>query len=71
VQLLLNAHQQDLRRAYTKATEKGYSNKARAIESFIISQEESNDRKTKKLKSNMVRERAVRTVRPSRDQLRA
>jgi len=41
VQLLLNADQTDLRRAYLKAIEKGFTNKARAIESFL--EEKSNE----------------------------
>lgn len=36
IQLFLNANQEDLRRAYKKALDKGYINKARAIESFLI-----------------------------------
>ena len=35
VQTLVNLSQEQLRKAYDLATEKGYSNKAKAIESFI------------------------------------
>jgi hypothetical protein len=70
VQLLLSADQRELSRAYNTAIEKGYSDKARAIGSFLM-QEEINVRETKKSKRNMVRKRPMRTVRPSRNQLRA
>jgi hypothetical protein len=69
VQLLLNADQADLERAYKNAIDKGYSNKARAIESFFIP-EEINVRKTQKSKRNMVRKRPLRKARPPRDELR-
>ena len=69
VQVLLNADQADLKRAYNKAIEKGYLNKARAIESFLIP-EEFNVRETKKSKRNMVRKRPLRKTRPTRDELR-
>ena len=36
VQILLGAEQLHLKRAYEKAIAKGYENKARAIESFLI-----------------------------------
>jgi hypothetical protein len=68
--MLISAEQEDLKRAHTKAIEKGFTNKARAIESFLIP-EEVDVRKTKKLKRNMVRKRPMRTARPSRDQLGA
>ncbi len=70
VQMLISADQADLKRAYTKAIEKGFINKARAIESFLIP-EEVNVRKTEKLKRNMGRKRPMRTARPSRDKIRA
>lgn len=66
VQLLLSADQAELRRAYTKAIEKGYSIKARAIQSFLIS-EETSVRETKIIKRNMVRKGHMRTIRSSRN----
>jgi hypothetical protein len=69
VQLLLSADQSELKRAYSKAIEKGYSNKARAIESFLLP-EDINVRETKQARRNLVRKRHMRTVRPSRNQLR-
>jgi hypothetical protein len=69
VQILLSADQEDLNRAYRKAIEKGYPNKARAIESFLMP-EEINARETKVTKRNLVRKRPMQSVRPSRNQLR-
>ncbi len=70
VQLLLEADQTDLKQAHAKVIKKGYSNKVRAIESFLIL-EEVNVRKTEKLKRNMGRQRPMRTSIPSRDKIRA
>jgi hypothetical protein len=70
VQMFLGADQQDLKTAHSKAIEKGYQNKAKAIESFLIPEEYS-ARKTKNDKRSLVRERPLRTVRPSRHQLRS
>ena len=39
VQMLLGADQEDLKRAHTKAINKGYLNKASAIESFLTEDE--------------------------------
>jgi hypothetical protein len=39
VQLLLLANQQDLKTANSKAVEKGFTNKAKAIESFLMEDE--------------------------------
>jgi hypothetical protein len=69
VQLLLSAEQAELKRAHSKAIEKGYSNKARAIESFLLP-EDINVNETKQARRNLVRKRHMRTVRPSRNQLR-
>jgi hypothetical protein len=41
-QLLLSADQAELGRGYSKAIEKGYQNKAKAIESFLIPEENFN-----------------------------
>jgi hypothetical protein len=70
VQLLLGADQDDLRKAHSKAIEKGHPGKAKAIESFLI-EDETNDRKTKITKRNLERKRPLRKVRPSRHQVRA
>ena len=69
VQQFLSADQEELLKARSKAIDKGYSNKASAIESFLIP-EEISVRETKIAKRDMVRERPVRAVRPSRNQLR-
>jgi hypothetical protein len=66
VQLLLSADQEDLLKAHAKAIEKGYSNKAKAIESFL-EPEDINVRKTKVSKRNMVRKGHMRTIRPARN----
>ena len=70
VLLLADANQDDLKRAFVKAVEKGFKNKASALKSFII-EDESNERKTKRFKRNMERERPLRKVRPSRHKVRA
>ena len=64
VRLFLGADQLDLKRAYWKAIEMGYSNKARAIESFLIPEEFDEQRKpvTKKRRRHTDRKRVVRTV---------
>jgi len=71
VQLLLGADQNDLKRAYAKAVEKGYRNKAKAIESFLVDGGNDDDRKTKKSKSYLERKRPLRKVRPTRHEIRA
>ena len=70
VLLLVDANQDDLKRAYVKAVEKGYENKASALKSFII-EDEINDKKTKISKRDMERARTLRKVRPSRHKVRA
>jgi hypothetical protein len=69
VQLFLSAGQEDLLKAHAKAIEKGYSNKARAIESFLFS-ETINVRKTKKFKRSTIRKKPMRVAKPARDKLR-
>jgi len=71
VQLLLGADQDGLKRAYAKAIEKGYRNKAKAIESFLVDGGNDDDRETKKSKSYLERARPLRKVRPSRNKIRA
>ena len=70
VQLMLSTDQAELMRAYNKATEKGYQDKARAIESFLIP-EDTNARETKKPKRGTIRKKPMRVVGPSSNQLRA
>ena len=70
VLLLADANQDDLQRAYVDARAKGFENKASALKSFII-EDEFNERKTKNSKRNLVRERSLRKVRPSRHKVRA
>jgi len=67
---LLRADQIDLNKSFAKAIEKGYPNMVKAIESFII-EEKFNVSKTKKLERSVVRKRPMRTVRPSRYEIRA
>jgi len=69
VQILISADQEDLNRAYSLAIEKGYPNKARAIQSFLIP-EEINVKETKQARRNMGRKRTLRTVRLAHNQLR-
>ena len=69
-QLLLEADQADLKQAHAKAIEKGFSNKARAIESFLIP-EEVNVRKTKKYRQLIVRKKTMRLARPTSNRIRS
>jgi hypothetical protein len=64
-QLLLSADQAELGRGYNKAIEKGYPDKARAIESFLIPEEKNNGQRkpiSKKRGRHSNRKRIVRTV---------
>jgi hypothetical protein len=70
-QLLLEADQDDLKRSYDRAIERGYDRKAKAIKSFLIKEEIIYEPKTEKFKRNMGRKRTLRTVRPTRNQLGA
>ena len=65
VQMLLEADQQDLKRAHTKALEKGFTNKAKAIESFLIPEDKIDGQRkpAKKRRRHIDRKRIVRTVR--------
>ena len=64
VQLLLGADQQELNMAHAKAIEKGLTNKARAIELFMIPEGTDEQRKptTKKRGRHSNRKGIVRTV---------
>jgi hypothetical protein len=66
-QHLLNADQEDLNRAHTKAIEKGYHNKAKAIEFFIVQENPNGQRKPKTRKHERHTNR-TRIVRPTRNQ---
>lgn len=70
VQVLLSADQGQLQQASQYAIEKGLTRKARAIEKFLIEQEYTDDSKTESIRRNLVRERSMRSVRPSRNQMR-
>jgi hypothetical protein len=65
VQLLLSADRVELKRAYNKAIEKGYSNKARAIESFLIPEGQINGQRkpiSKKRRRHTDRKGIDRTI---------
>ena len=70
VQILLSAGSEGLMQAHELSIEKGCTNKAGAIESFLMPREAKRDRKAKNSKRNMVRKRPVRTLRPARWQIR-
>ena len=54
VQLMLDADQADLERAYDKAVEKGNKNKARALQSFLIPDEDIDGQRKPVTKSQML-----------------
>lgn len=62
VQILLSAEQVHLKRAHKKAIDKGYINKAEAIESFLILEVEDGKRPTKRNRKNINRKGIARTV---------
>jgi DNA-directed RNA polymerase subunit M/transcription elongation factor TFIIS len=70
VQMLLTADQEDLRRAYCKAIEREYDRKAKAIKSFLIEGEITNERETKKSKRGAIRKKPMPMVRPTIDRIR-
>ena len=63
VQLLLSASKEDLNRAYIKSIEMGYSNKAKAIESFLIPEVSDGKRPTRYSPRHPNRERATGPIR--------
>jgi hypothetical protein len=69
VQLLLEADQGQLKRAYEKAVRLGQKGKASAIKTFLIPEDEHAE--TEEPERGLVRERAVQSFRPTRDQVRA
>ena len=65
VQLMLSADQAELMRAYNKAIEKGYPDKASAIKSFLIPKEKINGQRkpiSKKRGRHIDRKRIVRPI---------
>ena len=70
--LLDSADQEYLKQLHIMSVEGGHTAKTRLIKNFLIIKNlgETHVRKTKKSKRNMVRKRSMRTVRPTRDQLR-
>jgi hypothetical protein len=65
VQLFLSADQAELMRAYNKAIEKGYPDKARAIKSFLIPGEKINGQQkpiSQKHRRHFNRKGIVRTI---------
>ena len=56
--LLADASQEDLKKAHTLAIEKGYLNKANAIESFLISEGKDEQRKPESKKCGRYSDRA-------------
>jgi hypothetical protein len=69
VQSLLALSQEELKRAHTLALERGFIEKARAISMAI--EEDEYVSEAGKTRSNMVRERPVRTSRPAHYETRA
>ena len=67
VQMLLAADQEDLKRAYAKAIERGKTREASAIISFLIEGELTNEPKAKKPERSIVRKKPMRVVRPTRN----
>jgi len=68
VQLLLAADQDELKRAYGKAVSLNYGDKASAIKTFLM---EDEDAETEESERSMVRKRTMQAVRPARDRVRA
>jgi hypothetical protein len=69
VQLLLEADQGQLKRAYEKAVRLCYAGKASAIKTFLIPEDEHAE--TEEPERNMVRERFVQEAGFTRDKVRA
>nr|BDD46986.1 hypothetical protein 4 [Desulfobacteraceae bacterium] len=65
VQMLLVADQQDLKKAHARAIQKGFTNKASAIESFLISEDKIDGQRkpAKKRGRHSNRKRIVRIIR--------
>lgn len=69
VQLLLNTPQERLQKAYALAVERGYLDKTRAIQSFLM-EVSTYDKEAKDAKRSMERKRYSRTVRLARYRVR-
>jgi hypothetical protein len=69
VQLLLEADQGQLKRAYEKAIRLGYAGKASAIKTFLIPEDEHAE--AEEPERGMVRERFVQEAGFTRDEVRA
>jgi len=72
VQVLINADHDDLKRAYDKALAKGYTRKARAIESFLIPGGEINAQrrpKSKKFERHFNRKRIDTSFRDQKERI--
>jgi hypothetical protein len=67
VQLLLAADHGQLKRAYEKAVRLGYVGKASAIKTFLVGDDNAEAEKPQR---GLVRERALQSFRPARDQVR-
>ena len=63
VLLLADASQEDLKKAHTLAIEKGYLNKANAIELFLMPEGKDANRPAKSVERNFDRERTARSIR--------
>jgi hypothetical protein len=70
VQVLLEADQEDLKRAYAKAIEKGYPGKVKAIETFLIPEEPDGKRPTREFTRHLNRKRITRPVRYQKEPVR-
>ena len=62
LQVLLSAEQLHLERAHKKAIDKGYINKAEAIKSFLIPEENDGKRPAKRNRKNLNRKGITRTL---------
>ncbi len=65
IQKLLLIDKEKLKKAYELAIQKGFVDKAQVIQKLLESEEEDYVPETRKTRRHMVRERFVRTIRPS------
>ena len=70
MQVLISSTQEKIRAAYQKALDAGLIDKAQVLENFL-EEEEQYVRETKMSKRNSFRERTLRMVKPSLNQIRA
>jgi len=72
VQLFLSSPEEDRIRAYRKAVDNGYLNKAKAIKMFLPEETINGEQQEAgKVRSDLERKRPLRTTRPSRYEHRA